>query len=295
MMRRRWQLALCAAVLAVSLPLPLDAQRATKRIYLEARDSFGGLVLNLTPADLTLTENGQKREVTRVALGRAPLRIALLVDSSTATQPMMTRFKEALNGFVEALPPQHEIAFITSGGQIRVRTQPTTDRTQLKNAIGLLQPEGGANAFLETLLETDQRFLQTARTQWPVFVILTTDITSSNREPDTNRYNKFMNDFLARGGTAHAVVMAGKGFGPVTDLTTNLVENTGGVYSGIVVDSALPEKLKGIARRVNEDYELMQNRYEVEFNGDPKLPQAIVNVNVAREGVVLQMSVRRPF
>ncbi len=39
-----------------------------------------------------------------------------------------------------------------------------------------------------------------------------------------------MNDFLDRGGAAHAVVIAGKQSGPVTDLTQNLVENTGGMY-----------------------------------------------------------------
>lgn len=292
----RWRrLTVCAAVLAVSFPLSLGAQRATKRIYVEARDAFGAPVLNLTAADLKLTEDGHPREITRVALGRAPMRIALLVDSSTATQPMMSMFKNALNVFVETLPPQHEITFITSGGQIRVRTQPSTDRTQLKNAIGMLQPEGGANAFLETLLETDQRFLQPAKAQWPVFVILTTDITNANREPDTNRYNRFMNDFLARGGSAHAVVMAGKGFGPVTDLTTNLVENTGGLYNALVVDSGLPDRLRTIARRLAADHEAMQNRYELEFSGDSRLAQAIVNVSSARADVELQMSARRPF
>jgi hypothetical protein len=293
MMRRR--LALCAAVVAVSLPLSLGAQRATKRIYLEARDAFGAPVLNLTAADLTVTEDGHPREITRVALGRAPMRIALLVDSSTATQPMMTMFKNALNVFIETLPPEHEIAFITSGGQIRVRTQPTTDRSQVKNAIGMLQPEGGANAFLDTMLETDQRFLKTAPTQWPIFVILTTDITNANREPDTNRYNKFMNDFLARGGSAHAVVMAGKGFGPVTDMTTNLVENTGGMYNALVVDSGLPDRLRNIAKRLAADHDAMENRYELEFSGDTKLTQAIVNVSSARPDVALQMSARRPF
>jgi hypothetical protein len=293
MARRRRRLILCAALLAVSVPL--GAQRATKRIYVDARDAFGAPILNLTAADLQVTEDGHPREITRVALGRAPLRIALLVDSSTATQPMMTRFKDALNAFVDTLPPQHEIAFITSGGQIRVRTQPSTDRTQLRNAIGLLQPEGGANAFLDTMLETDQRFLKPAATQWPIFVILTTDITTANREPDTNRYNRFMNDFLSRGGTAHAVVMAGKSFGPVTDMTTNLVENTGGLYNALIVDSGLPERLKSIARRLAEDHEAMQNRYEVDFNGDAKVVQSTVNVSAARPEITLQMSARRPF
>jgi hypothetical protein len=295
MVRRRRQLILCAALLAVSVPLSLGAQRATKRIYVDARDAFGAPILNLTAADFQVTEDGHPREITRVALGRAPLRIALLVDSSTATQPMMTRFKDALNAFVDTLPPQHEIAFITSGGQIRVRTQPSTDRTQLRNAIGLLQPEGGANAFLDTMLETDQRFLKPAATQWPVFVILTTDITSANREPDTNRYNRFMNDFLSRGGSAHAVVMAGKSFGPVTDMTTNLVENTGGLYNALIVDSGLPERLKNIAKRLTDDHEAMQNRYELDFNGDAKLLQATVNVAAVRPDITLQMSARRPF
>lgn len=294
MMRRR-QLALLAAVMALSFPLTLDAQRATKRVYIEAVDAFDAPVLNLTAADFALTEDRMPREVTRVTLGRTPLRIALLVDSSTATQPMMTMFKIALNAFVEKLPPEHEIAFITSGGQIRVRTQPTTDRTQLKNAIGLLQAEGGANAFLETLIETDQRFLKPAPAQWPIFVILTTDITSANREPDTNRYNRFMNDFLARGGVAHAVVIAGKGFGPVTDMTLNLVENTGGIYQAIVVESGLPDRLGDIAERLVADYDLMKNRYEVEFSGDSKLLQPTVHVSVTRPDVRLQMSVRRPF
>src|SRR4051812_14744189 len=190
MMRRR-QLTLCATVLALSVPLSLGAQRATKRIYLEARDAFGGLVLNLTAADLKVTENGQPREVTRLALGRAPMRIALLVDSSTATQPMMTMFKAALNTFVDALPAEHEVTLVTSGSQIRVRSEPSTDRAKLKTAIGMIQSEGGANAFLDTMLETDQRFLRPAPTQWPVFVILTSDMPNARREPDVNRYNKF--------------------------------------------------------------------------------------------------------
>ena len=104
-----------------------------------------------------------------------------------------------------------------------------------------------------------------------------------------------MNDFLARGGVAHAVVIAGKGFGPVTDMTLNLVENTGGLYKAIVVESGLPGRLSDIAERLAADYDLMKNRYEVEFSGDPKLLQPTVHVSVTRPDVRLQMSARRPF
>jgi hypothetical protein len=289
------RLAALAVVMAVSIPLTVSAQRASKRVYVSAQDAFGAPVLNLTAADFDVTENGSKREVTRVTPGTAPMRIVLLVDSSTATQPMMTVFRQALNTFVDALPPQHEISFITSGGQIRVRTQPSTDRAQLKSSIGLLASEGGANAFLETLIEADQRYLKTAPAQWPVFVILSTDISDSRREPDIGRYNRFMNDFLSRGGSAHAVIVAGKGFGPVTDLTINLVQNTGGMYTAIVADSGLPERLKNIAERLSADHQQMRNRYEVEFSGDARALKAIVNVAMTRPDVQVEMSPRRPF
>ena len=128
-----------------------------------------------------------------------------------------------------------------------------------------------------------------------MFVILTTDMTDSQREPDVARYNKFMNDFLARGGNAHAVLMAGKRSGPITDLTLNLVENVGGLYTPLVADSGLPDRLKAVARRLAEDHLQMRDRYEVEFAGETKMAKAIVNVGVSRPGVVVDMSARRPF
>jgi hypothetical protein len=294
-MPRRLVAALATAALVVALPLSTSAQRVTKRIFVSAVDDKGEPIVDLSARDFQVTENGMKREVSRVTLGTAPMRVVLMVDSSTSIQPMMVSFRHALNVFADALPPEHEVTFVTSGGQIRVRTQPSIDRSQLKTAIGLLAAEGGANAFLETLIESDQRFLKTAPDRWPVFVILTTDMTDSQREPDVARYNKFMNDFLARGGNAHAVLMAGKRSGPITDLTLNLVENVGGLYTPLVADSGLPERLTTIARRLAEDHLQMRDRYEIEFAGETKMAKAIVNVGVSRPGVTLDMSARRPF
>lgn len=294
-MPRRFVAILATAACILALPISISGQRATKRIFVSAVDDKGEPVVDLTARDFEVSENGVKRDVTRSTLGTAPMRVILMVDSSTSIQPMMLSFRNALNAFVDKIPPEHEVAFVTSGGQIRVRTQPSTDRDKLKTAIGLLAAEGGANAFLETLIESDQRFLKTAPDRWPVFVILTTDMADSQREPDVARYNKFMNDFLARGGNAHAVLMAGRRIGPITDLTTNLVQNTGGMYSPLVADSGLQDRLKAIAQRLAEDHLQMRDRYEVEFAGEAKAVQAIINVGVARAGVTIDMSPRRPF
>lgn len=295
MTRGSFERPLLATLLLVLIPLSLSAQRVTKRVFVSATDAGGAPVLNLTLADLEVTEDGSPREVTRAALGTAPLRIVLLVDSSTAMGPMINSFRTALNAFVDTLPAQHEIAFISTGGQIRVRTQPGTDRQKLKTEVARFATGGGANAFLDTLIESDRRFLKTAPGQWPVVVIVTTDNGEVRREFPLDDYNTFMNDFVARGGSAHAVIVRGKQIGPVTDLTLNLTENVGGLYGAINTDNVLPERLKAIAERLAADHQKMANKYEVEFTGDAKLAQPIVNVVIKREGVQLQMSPRRPF
>ena len=287
-----WCLAVAAAAIAVS-PIA-HAQRATRRVFVEAVDERQQPVTNLTLADFEVDEDGAPREVTRLTPGTVPMRIVLLVDSSTSTQPMMTMFRNALNAFVDAVPPHDEIVFITSGSQIRVRNGPSTDRAKLKNDIGLLQSEGGANAFLETLLEADQRFLKPAAGMWPVFAILTTDIGEVRREPDIPRYNRFMNDYLARGGSAHAIVMQGKSFGPITDITQNFVENMGGMYLSLIVDSGLPARMASMAERLAQDHRKMATWYELEFSGDARLVQPTIRVGIRRDGFTARMSVRRP-
>lgn len=282
------------SVIAILLSTIVSAQRVTKRVFVEVVDDKDAPVVNLTAADFVLEEEYSPREITRVIPGTVPMRVVLLVDSSTSTQPWMTMFRNALNAFVDAMPPQHEIVFISSGSQIRVRTQPSTDRVKLKVDIGLLQSEGGANAFLETLIEADQRFLKPAVGKWPVFVILTTDIGEVRREPDIPRYNRFMNDFLARGGSAHAIIMQGKQFGPVTDITQNFVQNVGGMHLSVIADSGLPYQMKSIAERLASDHQKMSTWYELEFAGDPKLIQPTIGVNVRRDGLEVRMSTRRP-
>ena len=105
------------------------------------------------------------------------MRIVLLVDSSSPTAQMLNHFRAGLNAFFDTLPPEHEVVFITTGGQIKIRAQPTTDRAALKTAADRFASDGGGNSFVETLMESDRRFLQKVP-QWPVFVIVTEPVAS---------------------------------------------------------------------------------------------------------------------
>ena len=292
--RRAALVVICA--LPALIAVPLSAQRTvTRSIFIDASDTGGRPITDLSAADFTLTESGAKRKITRATLGTEPMRIVLLVDSSTPVGPMINQFKAALTAFVDTLPPLHQVAFISSGGQIRVRAQPSDTREKLRAEVARFSSEGGANAFLDTLLEADQRFLKPAPAQWPVVVIVTTDNGDNTEEPDIAAYNKFMNDFLARGGAAHAVILTGKRFGPVSDIVSNLVDNTSGFRQTINTDNSLPARLKDIAERLDSDHRVMMNRYEVAYEGDPAILAPVVQVAASRDDVRLKMSVRRPF
>lgn len=286
-----------AILLLALIPALLSAQKGTtRRIFVAAFDSAGAPVLNLTAADFVVTENNVAREVTRVSLGTAPLRVVLLVDSSHIMAPLVKNFRLALETFADTLPPEHEVAFISTGSQIRVRTEPSTDRAALKTQIARFTPDNGANSLLETMYEADTRFLKAVPNQWPSIVILTTDNGDTRREPRVDAYNRFMNDFVARGGIAHSVVLEGKLVGPISELSQNLVDNTGGTRFAVNHENVFPMRMKEIAERLADDHRVMRDRYVIEFSGDPKALQPIVNVKVSREDQIrLQMSGRRPF
>ena len=290
----RAAVSLLAGLIAVSVPL--SAQPPIMRsVFIEAAGADNKLLTDLTVADIELTESGVPRKVVRVTPGSTPMRIVMMIDSSGPMLPMITRVRTALRAFVDALPPIHEVAFISSGGQLRVRTPPGRDRERLLAEVASFAPQGGANAFLDTMLEADRRFFKSAPELWPVFVIVTTDNGESYREPDIPAYNAFMTDFRARAGHVHAVILQGKRAGPVSVLITNLTDNVAGTRAVINTDHSLPARMKEIAERLAEDHDKMRGRYEVAFEGDPFNVQPVVAVSLTRDGGRVLMSVRRPF
>jgi len=170
------------------------------------------------------------------------MRIVLLVDSSATITPMITDFRAGLAAFLDALPGDPEIAVISTGSQMRVRVQPTTDRVKLRAAASSFSSDGGGNSLLDSLLEADQRLLKNVERR-SVFVILTSDgggvgtVTPAR----INVYNKFVDDFIARGGRAHAVVVGSVNRGVTTQIAQNLARNTGGFYESIVIGNAIPK------------------------------------------------------
>jgi len=185
--------------------------------------------------------------------GPGPLRIVMLVDSSGTVAQMLPQFRAGMTAFLDALPGTPEIALITTGGQLRIRVPPTTDREKLHKAINSFAADGGGNSFLDTMLEADRRFLVNAGERRPVFAIIMTDGTMTRGDVRVDQYNDWVGTFLRRGGRAHGIVIRGIASGITTELLMNLTSNTGGFYDSLAVANALADRMKMMATMVAAD------------------------------------------
>ena len=183
------------------------------------------------------------------------MRIILVVDSSSTIMPMITDFRAGLAAFLDTLPGEPEIAVISTGSQMRIRVQPTTDRLRLRAAASSFSSDGGGNSLLDSLLEADQRLLKNVAERRSVIVILTSDGGGSGTVTPAriNVYNKFVDDFIMRGGRAHAVVVGSVNRGVTTQIAENLARNTGGFYESIVIGNAIPKLMTTMAEYVAAD------------------------------------------
>lgn len=65
-------------------------------------------------------------------------------------------------------------------------------------------------------------------------VVVITDSGDSRGEPRTEEHNRFLDDFLRRGGSADGVVVKGTCAGHITDIASNPIQNTGGIYDASI-------------------------------------------------------------
>jgi methylmalonyl-CoA mutase cobalamin-binding subunit len=290
---------LCAAaVTALVAFAPLLAQSrntklVTHQVFIAVTDPSGAPVLDLGPGDFEVNEGGVKRTVVRAGLSKEPMRVALLVDTGEDMSAFLTSLRASLIGFLDALPPEHEVMLASTGRQFRVRVQPTADRKKLKDAANGLFGDGGGTVLMDGLLEADTRFLRKAENRWPVFVIVTSDGAETSAGAHEKEFNQWIVALAQRGVSVHAfVVKTGKGSGIPEMIALNATHNTGGRYDVMNTTTALPEKMKTLGAQLAADAQKMSSWYTVEFQTDAAELKPI-DVAVARNGVKLQMSYRR--
>src|SRR5262245_13773753 len=99
--------------LLVAVGSPAFAQADERIIYASVVDRNGEPVLDLTDKDFIVREDGQTREILRVARDTDPLQIALLVDNSAAMRNKDSELRKAVTAFIDGTREGVQIALIT--------------------------------------------------------------------------------------------------------------------------------------------------------------------------------------
>jgi hypothetical protein len=291
--RARWLLVLTlsAAGGAWLAAQPKGGKPQPRHVFVSAVDRSGAPVTDLQTSDFEITENGVKRDVIRAGLATSPMRIVVLVDTGETAAPAIMHLRAALAALADGIGPQHELALVATGRQVRVRVPPTTDRKKFKDAATGLFADGGATVLSDGLLEMDERFFRTAEDRWPVFVIVTADGVDGSSGANEKKFNDWLRALPSRGISAHAVAIKYKGGGMPELIANHVAQTAGGYYDFVNTSNSVPDKFKAIAERLTNDYARGSAKYEVDFMSES--PDGTVTVGIAREAIRFETSQTR--
>lgn len=139
---------------------------------------------NLRKEDFEVAENGEAQKIEFFQSTSAPFNLVLLLDLSGSIKDKLDVVKSAALRFIDVLGPQDKVAVVTFTDEIRVVSQLTEDRVELKRRIKAIDQSRGGTAFYEAVWFSLMDTLRGTRGQRNAVVVMTDGVDSS-----LDRYN----------------------------------------------------------------------------------------------------------
>ena len=92
-------------------------------------------VPGLTAKDFTIAQDGVPQTIEFFGSTEEPLTIALLIDTSLSTRPVLSNIKESAKAFIKLLLPQDRAMVVSFDYQFQVLSPLTSDPEQLRRAV----------------------------------------------------------------------------------------------------------------------------------------------------------------
>jgi len=139
---------------------------------------------NLKKDDFTVAENGEPQKIEFFQSTAAPFNLVLALDLSGSIKEKLDLVKSAALRFIDVVGPQDKVAVVTFTDEIRVVSQLTSDREELKRRIKSIDKPQGGTAFYEAMWFAMMDTLRGTRGQRNAIVVMTDGVDSS-----LDRYN----------------------------------------------------------------------------------------------------------
>lgn len=273
----------------------VNDQRTTnqQKVYVSVVDKKGAPAQALAVTDLTIKEDGAAREVLKVEPATDPMRIALLVDTSTSTQATVTDIRMALKAFAAAIwakSPDTQIALYSFGERPSLEVDYSSSAVNLDRRIDRLFSASSSGAyFIDAIIDAanglrkhkatravivayvdengpefsnrrhDTAYGAVAAAQSSLWVVARQSFSSATSTPENRERAMVIGDVTTRTGGRNAMVFDGSALKlKFSDVATQLLAQFQVTY-GRVESLIPPEKLE--IRLTNPDLRLAAPRW----------------------------------
>lgn len=286
------------SVLQPYFGVTLQAQQ-TQQLFLSLVDVSGMPVTDLRQEEVTVLEDGMKRETLKIEPITWPVKLVVLVDNGVVANNALAQLRNGLRAFFETLPDGIEMSLVTLNPQPRTVVRPTTERQKLLQGIDLITPDSGAARFAEGLLETVNRFDKDKSDHFPVIMVVGTDGPESStfRDKDVERLS---NKITENAVTVHIVMLSLGGERTSSasgalqvQLGLALTEQTGGRYENIAAVTRLPMLLPEFGERIAKSHVRQSHQYRITYvrPAGAGVPSQGISATASREGLTGMLSV----
>lgn len=275
-------------VIAPGLAATVSAtQRALRdqTIFISVQDKQGKPPASLALTDVTIREDGNAREVLKIEPATTPMQIAVLVDTSQASQASIADLRDAVRAFGAAIwaqSPDSQIALYAFGERPTLTTDYTTSAVALGRGVDTLFAATGSGAyFIDAVIEASQTLAKRKPARGVVVAFV-----DENGPEFSNRRHEQAFDALAN-ARASLWTITKQGFSNNAMSTESrergtiigdVTARTGGRSAMIFAPSALKERFTEVASHLLGQFAVTYGRPE------SLIPPERLDVRLTREG-----------
>jgi hypothetical protein len=211
--------------------------------------------MSLAVAAVAIVFSGSAAAAQEGAEPGDPMRIVILVDNSQTPLEPLPQIRRGLQQFVNALPPNHELMLVTTGGSMNIRVQPTRDYLEVLEAVGEINfMRSSGNALIGSVQEIFDRYLRTVERRFPMMVIVSTDGADFSQRVTDKSVNELLQGLTKSGVLVNAVLLTTSATSMIRKVTLEMIKRTGGAYESATIATALPARMKVMAGRIAAQY-----------------------------------------
>ena len=143
-------------------------------------DRNGRFIPNLKQKDFKIFENGVPQRVTHFQAETTPFTVILMIDISPSTRYSIDDIRFAAVTFVNQLRPEDKVMVVNFDRQVRVMTEPTSDKKALFTAIYKSQFGSGTSLYEAVDAAINMDFVQTPGRK--AVVVFTDGVDTTSRQ-----------------------------------------------------------------------------------------------------------------